>query len=87
MERPGKTATFPLTMASRGKGGEYMTNLDKFIEVMNTTFNAKFKPENMELKCCPCGTLKKPKYACSHFKCEKCEAWWHKEYEEPKKGA
>ena len=62
-----------------------MTNLEKFIEVMNKTFDAKFKPENMELKCCPCGTLKKQRYACSRFKCEKCELWWHKEYQEPKR--
>ena len=63
-----------------------MTNLEKFIEIMNDTFNAKFKPENMELQCCPCGTLKKPKYACDHFECGKCERWWHKEYKDPKKG-
>ena len=62
-----------------------MTNLEKFIEVMNTAFDAKFKPENMELKCCPCGTLKKFNHACRHFKCDGCKRWWHKEYKIPGK--
>lgn len=58
-----------------------MTNLEKFIEVMNATFNAKFKPENMKLQCCPCGALKKAEYACKHFNCLGCEGWWYKEWE------
>ena len=57
-----------------------MTNLEKFIGVMNQTFNARFKPENMKLECCPCGALKKPGFACDHFKCDGCKRWWHKEY-------
>jgi len=57
-----------------------VTNLEKFIEVMNQTFNARFKPENMKLGCSPCGALKKPGFACDHFKCDGCKRWWHKEY-------
>ena len=57
-----------------------MTNLEKFIEVMNTTFDAGFTPENMKLGCSPCGTLKKPEYACEGYECEKCKKWWRKEY-------
>ena len=57
-----------------------MTNLEKFIEMMNKIFNARMKPENMELHCSPCGTLKKYNHACKIFSCEKCKAWWHKEY-------
>ena len=62
-----------------------MTNLEKFIEVMNSTFNARFKPENMKLACVPCGALKKSEYACDRFKCDSCKKWWGKEYEDPGK--
>jgi len=41
-----------------------LTNLEKFIEVMNNTFDAGFKPEHMDLTCSPCGLLKKSEYAC-----------------------
>lgn len=61
-----------------------MTNLEKFIEVMNNTFDAGFKPERMNLTCCPCGLLKKPEYACHFFHCEGCKRWWHKEYADPR---
>ena len=61
-----------------------MTNLEKFIEVMNNTFDTGFKPERMNLTCCPCGVLKKPEYACRFFHCEGCKRWWHKEYADPK---
>ena len=57
-----------------------MTNLDKFIEVMNDTFNAGFTKENMVLICSPCGSLKRYQYACEKYKCEECNNWWHKEY-------
>ncbi|MBR3722310.1 MAG: hypothetical protein IKN12_06035 [Selenomonadaceae bacterium] len=63
-----------------------MTNAGKFIEIMNETFGANLTENNMKLKCSPCGALKKDRYACSVFKCEKCAAWWRKEYEEPQKG-
>lgn len=57
-----------------------MTNLEKFIAVMNSTFDAKFKPQNMQLECCPCGALKKKGFACYHFRCDGCKRWWQKEY-------
>ena len=57
-----------------------MTNLEKFIEVMNETFHARFTKENMKLRCCPCGALKIARYACDRFKCEGCYRWWGKEY-------
>lgn len=62
-----------------------MTNMEKFIEVMNETFNAKFKPENMKLNCSPCGTLKKFEHGCKRFKCGGCKRWWDKEYVDPRK--
>lgn len=63
-----------------------MTNLDKFIEVMNATFDAHFKPENMVLMCTPCGVLKQGRHACNHFNCLSCESWWRREYKPPKGG-
>ena len=57
-----------------------MTNLKKFIEVMNKTFNDRFKPGNLILECIPCGALKKPGFACDHFKCDSYKRWWQKEY-------
>ena len=58
-----------------------MTNLEKFIEVMNTTFNAGFTKDNMKLKCSPCGVLKKS--ACIGFNCTDCNAWWNKKFDTP----
>ena len=57
-----------------------MTNLDKFIEMMNSTFGAKLTPEKMKLKCSPCGILQWQQYACDQWDCEKCKGWWHKEW-------
>lgn len=57
-----------------------MTNLEKFINVMNTTFNARMTEENLNLYCTPCGMLKKHDHACKIFDCDKCEAWWQKEW-------
>jgi hypothetical protein len=57
-----------------------MTNLEKFIEIMNDTFDAGFTPENMVLRCSPCGRLKEFEYACRDYSCEKCMNWWRKEY-------
>ena len=62
-----------------------MTNIEKFIEVMNDTFDAGFTPENMVLVCSPCGRLKEYEYACKDYDCEKCKEWWYREYEEPQK--
>ena len=84
-ERLEKTATFPL-MRQAIKGGENMTNAEKFIEIMNKTFNARMTVKNLEMSCSPCGTLKKFEHGCDIFECKKCEAWWHKEYKEPQKG-
>ena len=56
-----------------------MTNQEKFIEVMNVTFNAGFTKENMRKHCSPCGALKVPSY-CKRFSCEGCHEWWNKEY-------
>jgi len=57
-----------------------MTNLEKFIEMMNKTFNARMTKKNLEMSCSPCGTLKKFECGCSIFDCSKCEAWWDKEW-------
>lgn len=57
-----------------------MTNLEKFIEVMNITFDAGFTKDNMKLKCSPCGVLKEPEFECNTLHGEECRAWWNKEY-------
>lgn len=57
-----------------------MTNQEKFIEIMNETFNAGFTKENIIKGCSPCGSLKFHEYACKQFSCEGCEAWWDKEW-------
>lgn len=62
-----------------------MTNQEKFIEIMNATFNAGFTKDNMKLGCSPCGTLKLAKEACDKFECQNCTAWWREEYKEPEK--
>ncbi|NBK77314.1 hypothetical protein D5272_01595 [bacterium D16-76] len=59
-----------------------MTNQEKFIEVMNATFNAGFTKENMLKTCSPCGLLKFHKYACDKFSCKECRKWWDKEFED-----
>ena len=51
-----------------------MTNLEKFIEVMNETFHARFTKENLA------------RYACDCFKCEGCKRWWDMEYKEDRHG-
>ena len=61
-----------------------MTNAEKFIEVMNQTFNAGLTMEKLgdiEDLCQP--HMKYNKYACTG-NCEKCDWWWDKEYVEPK---
>ena len=68
------------------KGMAAMTNLEKFIEVMNETFHARFTKENMKLRCSPCGALKLARYACDCFKCEGCKRWWDMEYKEDRHG-
>lgn len=62
-----------------------MTNIEKFIEIMNDTFDARFSIMNMQRICSPCGALKIEEFACNKFECEKCKAWWYREYEEPQK--
>ena len=57
-----------------------MTNQEKFIEIMNATFNANFTKDNMKLSCSPCGALKIAKEGCDEYECKKCAAWWQKEY-------
>ena len=57
-----------------------MTNLEKFIEVMNDTFNSGFTKDNMKLKCSPCGVLKNELAACVNLDCKECRAWWTEEY-------
>lgn len=61
-----------------------MTNIEKFIEMMNKTFDAGFTKDNMKLMGSPCGTLKKSEYACDMYDCDRCKEWWHREYIPPK---
>lgn len=59
-----------------------MTNKQKFIEVMNTTFGAGLTPENMRPgRCSPCGVFKRG--ACIRYTCDGCGAWWDREYKPP----
>lgn len=60
-----------------------MTNKEKFIEMMNETFDAKMTPENVEAGCSPCGLLKKYESACATFDCDRCNQWWDEEYKQP----
>ena len=60
-----------------------MTNQEKFIEVMNTTFGAGFTKENMNKSCSPCGAMKELNQACSSFTCDGCKRWWDKEWVNP----
>lgn len=66
-----------------------MTNKEKFIEVMNQTFDAGFTKENFV----PNGVFSKPwdsamyttcgfyrAGACMDYTCEGCEKWWDKDY-------
>lgn len=55
-----------------------MTNKEKFIEIMNSTFDAGLTEENIISRCSPCGLMKFG--ACRLFSCDKCESWWDKEY-------
>jgi len=61
-----------------------MTNLDKFIEVMNEYFDAGLTKENLQVKgglnryCTPCGLFRKG--ACRSFSCSGCAGWWKKEW-------
>ena len=59
-----------------------MTNREKFIEVMNETFNAGFTLENFSEKyrCSPCGYYKRHKDGCEQYDCFGCWNWWNKEY-------
>lgn len=57
-----------------------MTNAEKFIQIMNRTFNAGFTMDNLSKTCSPCGTLKKREYSCDNFTCDDCEKWWLDEY-------
>lgn len=67
-----------------------MTNKEKFMEVMNQTFNVGFTIENFRFNpehytgpyCSPCGMYKAN--ACRDFTCKGCQKWWNKEYEERK---
>lgn len=65
-----------------------MTNLEKFIEVMNETFNAKLTKENLQVRsyasgfCTPCGIFRAG--ACKSFSCEGCADWWEKEWKPQK---
>ncbi len=62
-----------------------MTNKEKFIEVMNDTFDAGFSVDNLpdkKMGCggSPCGYLKQG--ACEKYDCKKCKGWWEQEYAE-----
>lgn len=70
-----------------------MTNKEKFIEIMNQTFNAGFTQENFAPAkngscpvassagiCSPCGFYKDR--ACLSYTCDGCQKWWDKEYKE-----
>ncbi|WP_300685463.1 hypothetical protein [Acutalibacter sp. 1XD8-36] len=57
-----------------------MTNMEKFIEVMNATFNAGFTKENIKKECSPCGALKQYESGCAEYSCKGCATWWDKEY-------
>lgn len=58
-----------------------MTNKEKFIQVMNETFDAGFTLENFDKESCsPCGAFKKFDDACVKYNCEGCKKWWEKEY-------
>ena len=60
-----------------------MTNAEKFIEIMNQTFDAGFTTENLTAHCSPCGTMKDFDVGCGRFECEGCRRWWEKEYKPP----
>jgi len=62
-----------------------MTNAEKFMEIMNDTFDAGFTPDNLLKACSPCVILKDG--MCSFlskgsFVCKGCVEWWNKEYVE-----
>ena len=54
-----------------------MTNAEKFIEIMNETFNAGLTFETLMQRCSPCGYYKDGK--CDEFTCKGCEKWWRRE--------
>lgn len=71
-----------------------MTNAEKFIEVMNKTFDAGLTIDNLnvfqkhavnaiqdQMPCSPCGWYKKG--ACKGYTCAGCRKWWDKEYVAP----
>lgn len=72
-----------------------MTNKEKFIEVMNQTFDAGFTKGNFvpnstfpnpiwdSAMCTPCGFYQAG--ACEDYTCEGCKKWWDKEYKEANK--
>jgi len=60
-----------------------MTNAEKFIEIMNNTFDAGFTPENLD-KDCAFWRLNRKDRSCT-FSCEDCHKWWDKEYVKPER--
>lgn len=59
-----------------------MTNKEKFIEVMNKTFDAGLTEENFLWMCSPCGAYKSG--ACEEFTCKGCAEWWDREWNREK---
>lgn len=59
-----------------------MTNKEKFIEIMNKTFNADFTKVNFrqDAFCPPVNAYKTG--VCANLMCVNCRYWWDEKYEE-----
>lgn len=61
-----------------------MTNKEKFIEIMNQTFNAGLYEDNIDTTF-GCPLVFEYRKSCSGKEpCVKCQEWWDEEYEEVK---
>lgn len=65
-------------------GEKKMTNKEKFIEIMNQTFNAGLYEDNIDTTF-GCPLVFEYRKSCSGKEpCVKCQEWWDEEYEEVK---
>ena len=64
-----------------------MTNKEKFIEIMNQTFNAGITEDDIDIQI-ECPPVWGYKLFCPGDKdCDACRNWWSKEYKEMLKNA